>query len=116
MFNISQNKLITMTRGDSALFSLSINRGTIAEPDYYELQEGDKLYFGVTEPHKSFELGLIMKVLTSEDCIGSIVAITLKPEDTEYVLPGTYYYSLKLRTADDDVYTIIDKRKFVVID
>lgn len=110
------NNLITITRGDSASFDILLNIGSTVNPIIHEMKDNDKLYFGVTEPHKPFELGLIRKVLTKADCLNDYVIIKLKPEDTEFILPGNYYYSLKLLTEDENVYTIIDKRKFTVID
>jgi hypothetical protein len=113
MHGQTPNNLLKITRGDTADFKFRLNIGSTINPKEYTLQPGDRVYFGVTEPRKPFEHSLIMKVLDGDS---SLVTINFTPEDTEYVIPGTYYYSLKIRTANEDVYTVIDKRKFIILD
>lgn len=88
----------------------------------YVLQDQDVLYFGVMQPNKPFEKSIILKTYTAADCNsdGSIT-IRLDPEDTRYLFPGEYYYSIKLNRIKesidlDKVYTIIPKTKFMIID
>lgn len=123
MFEISRNGIVTLSRGDSFEFSVFINLGTLLEPVQYFLEEGDKLYFALMEPNHPFEAALIRKVYTKDDMDESgNVIMKFVPEDTEYLLPGTYYYMVKLlRPAkesgeSDKVDTIISKTKFAIVD
>lgn len=127
MFSISKNNIITMSRGDSAVTSFRINLGTGVAPDYYDLTEDDKVYFGVMEPNIKFEQSVIRKVMTSLDYDESAhaVTVTFDCKDTERLIPGTYYYMIKLYrpTYDEDgsiieekVDTVLSKTKFIIID
>ena len=121
MFNITNNNIITVNRGDSVEFDILPNIGTVLEPDCYVLQENDKIYFGVMEPTDKFEDGLIRKVYTSLDQKAATKAITIKLQstDTEYLLPGTYYWSVKLEIFTingNKVSTLIPRRKFIIIE
>lgn len=123
MFNIAFNGIITVTRGDSFNFPLTINFGTSLEPSTYGLSSRDKIYMAVMEPNQTFECALIKKVYTIQDMDdkGNIM-IRFKPQDTQCVLPGKYYYQIKLQrfnsdNVDDyDVDTIIDKTLFFVME
>ena len=123
MISISRNNIITVNRGDSINFLFCI----IANDDFdiYELNNKDTLYVGVLEPNCSFEDAIIRKVFTAEDLTeDSQVLITLSPEDTEYLLPGTYYLQIKLKryTPTDDeegeysTETVLGKTKFIILD
>lgn len=122
MFNVSSNYIITVTRGDSFTLNTFVNLGTKLNPVQYFLEEGDKLYFGLMEPHKPFEEALIRKVFTKDDANeeGEIV-MNFSGEMTEYLLPGTYYYMIKLVRPGDEsgeeyIDTILSKTKFIILD
>ena len=118
MFRISNNGIVTVTRGDSFSLKVFMNLRSNSFPAPYELQEGDIVYFGLTEPNQPFEHALIRKTATRDDLESEfIVVFNFSPEMTEYIMPGNYYYTIKLKKAEDDsVITIMDKRKFVIID
>lgn len=127
MFNIAFNGIITVNRGDSFSFPLTINFGTQLSPDTYGMQEHDKVYFAVMEPNQPFETALIKKVFTNQDFVDGKVNIRFRPKDTEKVLPGKYYYQIKLQRFhkdenglwdmdDYDVDTIIDKTQFFILE
>lgn len=134
MFNIAFNGIITVNRGDSFKFPLTINFGSSLEPATYGLQKHDKVYFAVMEPNQPFEAALIKKVFTSDDCKNGCVEISFRPQDTECVLPGKYYYQIKLQRfhqlldldgnpipdqwdlVNYDVDTIIDKTQFFILE
>lgn len=134
MFNIAFNGIITVNRGDSFRFPLTINFGNSLAPDVYGLQEHDKIYFAVMEPNQPFETALIRKVFTSKDVNSNQeVEISFKPADTLCVLPGKYYYQIKLQRfhkkqdsqgnelqdwdfEDYDVDTIVDKTQFFILE
>ena len=124
MFNIAFNGIITATRGDSFSFPLQIDFGNTCNTTSATLGPNDKLYVAVMEPNQPFEDALIKKVYTSADIVKGIVNIKFKPSDTECVLPGKYYYQIKLQRfnqesndpTDYDVDTIIDKTLFFILE
>lgn len=117
MFNISDNKIITVSRGDSFALDVFVNIGTPWDETLYTLQGEDKLYFALCEPNQPFEFALIRKVFTKDDVTeDGLVHMEFTPEMTEYIMPGTYYYTIKLVTNDGDISTIISKTKFYIID
>ena len=126
MFDIAKNGIITITRGDSAETSLYINIGTELEPLITKLGDNDKVYLGVMEPNQLFEDAIIKKVYTKDDHKDEddpeALTISFDCEDTENLLPGVYYYSIKLYrpgdglTTKDRIDTIVPKRKFIIVD
>lgn len=116
MSNISSTNNITITRGDTFSFKYNINLGTILDPDNYILTENDRLYLGVYSPGQSFENALIRKMYTDKDMVDDYVNIKFKTRDTQYLLPGTYYYDIKLRknieTDDEEIITLVHNRIF----
>ena len=119
--NISRNQIITLHRGDTFSASLFINEGHPLDPVRYTLGENDKLYLGVMEANQPFEFALIKKVYTSEDLDeeGDVV-IKFESKDTEFLIPGTYYYEIKLECTNEDesksITTIIPKRKLFLVE
>lgn len=123
MFSIAFNGIITVNRGDSFSFPLTINFGSSLNPDTYVLGIRDKVYFAIMEPNQPFETAIIKKVFTSADLNDdNTIQIKFSPKDTEYVLPGKYYYQIKLQRFnssdpdDYDVDTIIDKTQFFILE
>lgn len=118
MFHIGDNGIITITRGDAFALDVFVNIGTVYAPVQYVLEPGDKLCFGLMEPHQPFEVALIRKVFTEEDVDEEtgLVHMYFAPEMTEFLVPGTYYYCVKLAAADGDVSTVISKTKFIILD
>jgi len=123
MFNIAFNGIITVNRGDSFSFPLTINFGTSLDPVSYKLKERDRVYFAVMEPNQPFESALIRKIYTNKDISETgEITIKFKPKDTLCVLPGKYYYQIKLQRFNSDdpedyeVDTIIDKTQFFILE
>ena len=102
MGHIAPNGIIRLMRGDSFSTPIQINLGTKLNPNYYHLKAGDKLYFGLMEPNQAFEDAVVKKAFdfTSDKDINGDILLTLKPTDTEKLLVGQYYYSIKLRVID----------------
>ena len=117
MFDISNN-IITLNRGDTFSLDVNVNIGTTWDPTTYILEEGDKLYFALMEPNQPFECALIRKVFTKDDQDeDGCVIMNFKSEDTEFLLPGLYYYTIKLSREDDTIVdTIVTKTKFTILD
>ena len=118
---MAQN-IITINRGDTYDFDLTIYDDS-AEGRYI-LHDDDVLYFGLMDPHQKFENALVKKRFTKDDCdeVGNL-NIEIKPEDTIDLMPGVYFYSIKLHRRSntelekvDRVITVINKTKFVIND
>ena len=112
--------IITMMRGDSLVLPVGINVGTKLEPVYEELKESDALYFALMEPSQAFEDAVIKKKYTCDskkDENGATLVI-LAPQDTENLLVGKYYYTVKYRSFDELnnewVRTIIKPTLFII--
>lgn len=124
MYSISNNGIITLTRGDSLKLPLFINAGDETDMARYSLRNNDELYFGVMEANAPFEHSLIRKVYTKDNLnrYGDVV-VDLGLDDTQYLQPGTYYYEGKLKTyARKDgknvevIVTVVPRRKFVIVE
>lgn len=115
--------IIQINRGDTFEFDFTINDETASDGRYI-LKNDDVLYFGIMDPHQPFENALVKKRFTKDDCdAAGNLTITIRPEDTIDLVPGIYYYCIKLHKLQDteedyidQVLTIIPKTKFVIFD
>lgn len=118
MIYISNNGFIHLARGDSFNVPLFINRGTVWCPIRYYIEEDPnaKIYLGVMEPNQPFEEAIIRKIYTkdSEKTEFGDIIIGFDPNDTLYLLPGKYYYEIKLERGDKTVDTVVPKTEFVI--
>ena len=107
MFDINKYGMITMNRGDSWQTEIFVNIGTELQPIGYHLDEGEYVYFGVMEPNQPFEHALIRKRIdmssASEDMPTGYYNIGFEVEDTEFLMPGHYYYEVKLLRKRKDL-------------
>lgn len=125
------SNIILMNRGDTYEFDLTISDENSID-GRYKLQEDDAIYFGIMDPGQPFEYALVRKKYTVEntDKAGNLT-ITIDPEDTIDLLPGKYFYSVKLHLNHqeintetnkptgayvDKVYTVINKTKLILCD
>lgn len=126
MFNISNEGIISISRGDSAKCPMFINAGSEIAPIRYDITANDTIYFAIMEPNQKFEDAIVKKIFTSSSPMteeGDLI-VSFVPTDTEYLLSGKYYYMVKIRThigdgeSEDDysVQTIIPKREFQILD
>jgi len=103
MGKIENNGIITLMRGDSFTTPIKINIGTKLNPKYKRLGSNDYLYFGLMEPNQAFEDAVLKKkydFLSDTDSSGNVL-LKLRPQDTERLLVGQYYYMIKLRSIDE---------------
>ena len=103
MYIEPENGIITLTRGDTLTTPIRINVGTKLNPVYKKLGELDTLYFALMEPNQAFEDAVVKKVYNhnSETDEEGNVLLKLKSSDTEKLLVGKYYYTVKLRSYDE---------------
>lgn len=125
------NNIITMNRGDTYKFDLTIDDET-SNDGCYHLTGDDALYFGIMNPGQPFETAIVRKKYTASSADAqSNLTIVLYPEDTLDLLPGKYFYAIKLHINHDEidlktskptgrrvdrVVTIINKTKFILCD
>lgn len=108
MFDISNNNIITITRGDVAETYLYINLGTALEPIYFDANVWPQaiVYVGIMEPNEPFEHAIVKKTFRASDEEAFIagedpnrrdtLVLKFQSKDTINLVPGTYYYSVKL--------------------
>ncbi len=121
MFNIYDNNLIDMNRGDSKSFPIFINKGSGLDPVRYILEPNiDKVCFYLMDAQETFENALLTKELTSEDLDsnGDII-ISFKPDDTLGLEEGVYFFEIKLFhyniKNEEEIFTIVPKRRFTIL-
>lgn len=120
MFNVSFNNIIQVNRGDSFTVPLFINTGDDFDPKQYVLQEGAEVYVGVMEPNQAFENAIIRKKYTHEDVdANGNINIVFDTNDTVCLIPGLYYYQIKIKLPLDDgsyaINTIVQKTQFYIL-
>lgn len=121
----SNNYIFSLYKGDTNKITFNCNIGSIKSPNYYELKENDRVYFGLMESNQKFEDALIKEVIdykTYKLCNNEYI-ITLSHEDTAHLHTGTYYYSIKLYVEKDSengnnesIYTIVPKTKLFILE
>lgn len=122
LYLIEKNKVITMTRGDYLSFSVELKTGRFPNETYYTLSEGDVLFFGLMEPNQPFEKAFLKKEYgyNDYDMEHGTLKIVLNPEDTIELVPGTYFYQIKVLYKDEagitHVDTVIQKTRFNIVD
>lgn len=94
---------IHMTRGDSALLSLSVERED-GEP--YEIQTGDSVLFTIKK--SVYDTAIVVQ----KKLAGGL--IRLNPEDTKSLKYGTYYYDVELTQPNGFVATVIPPSRFII--
>ena len=109
---INTDPEIYLHRGDSSTLIFEIYSDNNLLKTLYNLNEKDELYFGVMEPNQRWECALIRKKLTPTNPI----QVEIIPNDTISVLPSLYYYQLKLRTEDGNVYTLCPRSKIYILE
>lgn len=120
-YSISQNNFICLTRGDTFIAPLFINQGTKMLPIRYSLitHPDTEVYLGIMEPNQKFEEATIKKSFKypSENINeNGDVVINLKSKDTEYLLPGKYYYEIKVKFKDGTIDTAVPKTEFLLME
>ena len=118
------NNIIVMTRGDTLEFT-PIAEALSPYADY-RLIGDDAVYFGLMDPGQYFENALIRKKFDATDLQSlADLLITLEPDETLDLLPGKYFYSIKLHLNHQElasgkyinkVVTLINKTKFILQD
>ena len=103
------------------MFIVSIVLARLLSPDEYGLIGILTIFISVFNAivDSGFTNALIRKKLTINDLLqdGRTMEVNIKGSDTEHLLPGVYYYQIKLFESDSaKVTTIRNKTKFIIID
>ena len=118
--HVGKNQIIKLIVGDTLNLYLFINQNTQVEPIRYVLEQDDVVYFRIMRYWHDFEHPVVEKTYTSSsttDDDGNLL-IHLDSEDTEDLVPGTYFYCIKLVHAENDedvVYTIMPSTLFYLM-
>lgn len=122
MLNISRNGNISVNKGDIFEVPLFIDCGRdIFNSIRFSIQEGDEIYFYLVEPNTSTRFPLIKQTYRKEDTNeNGDVVIKFVPHDTDWIVPGAYYYEIKLRRKlktgfENTLVTIAARRKFIIM-
>lgn len=98
---------IYITRGDNGEFSLCLEVGNNMDSVEHTLKEGDNLYLGIEEPNQPFENAVVKKVINLSNSLldkNKNLIVTLEPDDTICLMPGTYFYEIKGKFYKGNVY------------
>lgn len=120
------NKIIKINRGDSFELPIKLFNSNDASGKHV-LVSNEVVYFALLLPHQKFEDAILIKGYTVEDQdteTGEIL-IKIMPNDTKYLAPGVYYYTIKLQCGGtmesvddfdepDDVHTVVERTKFII--
>lgn len=100
---------LSVVRGSSNTFNISMN-----DPDgnVYVLDQKETLRFGVKKYPEDSKYR-ILKNLASADYKNGVYPVVLKPEDTQVLTFGTYYYDVGVQNGDD-YYPIVAVSTFEV--
>ena len=100
---------------------LFINQGTALYPIRYNLNDVDKqdtvIYLSIMQPNQYFENGCVRKMFSKKSGwtltdAGDLI-ITIEPKDTQFLMPGKYFYEIKADLqGNNQVNTIIQKKEF----
>lgn len=120
MVNVSNDWIISMNRGDSVEAALPIMLCGNASPIEGPILETDEFFVGITEPHQPFEHAIVKKKSLGSDVVDGNLVLRLEPRDTELLLPGLYYYEVKMRRVSDgeteEVLTVIPKKRIFILE
>lgn len=115
MFELTDDQMIYLSRGDTCSFTLIILTGNNLQNYRYRIKENDEVYLGVTEHNECFENAILKKKYTIADVDeNGDVVISFNHNDTKCLEEGTYYYTIKLASGED-VETIVDKNRLFII-
>lgn len=123
MYNVSYNGIITVNRGDSFTLPLYLSSGNPDDETSIVMDDYSFIYFGVMEPNEPFENAILRKKFSKADTdVNGNIPMHFVPNDTQCLLPGKYYYQIKLQIVDPndsnkyDTYTIVDKTQFYILE
>ena len=112
MYFINTMPEVQLHRGDTFSLDCTIYSGNNLDRKLYKIDEKDEIYFALLEPNQIWEDALVKKKYTSN----FESKIDLLPNDTKCLLPGLYYYQIKLRKSENEVYTLCNRSKLYILE
>ena len=106
MLHIEFDGSVKLTRGDTARFTIDLTND--ADGSAYVMQSGDTLTLTIKKNTTDAE-PLVQKVLTVS------ATFHIEPKDTAHLKFGKYKYDVELNTESGDVYTVIEPKKFEIL-
>jgi hypothetical protein len=119
-------KIIKINRGDSFDFEINVSEKNNINKIHL-LNSNEAVYFALLYPHQRFEEAIILKgyTLEDQDINTGDIKIKITPNDTKYLTPGVYYYTVKFQRGGsldfssnceepEEVRTIIERTKFII--
>ena len=105
---------LSFNRGDTIRIPIVINKNTYLNFERYVLTDSDKLYVALVEPNQAFEDAIVRKIITNKDTVDEFgnPILTFESRDTEYLLTGKYYLTVKLQQENNIVTTILPMKEF----
>lgn len=97
-YSVSKNQ-ITMTRGDTAIFKISVDYLNTGDP--YVPEEGDVIRFTLKK-YLSDRTSLLVKIVLTDTML-----LRIDSEDTAGLAFGRYYYDIQLIKSDGKTDTFI---------
>ena len=120
MANISNNGFITVHRGDTFSVPLFLNIGTHSFPVRYILSDHpeDTLYIGVMSFNETFDNASIRKKYDAKSTVNEYkdIIVSFSSEDTLSLMPGKYYYEIKLKHGKENVETVVPRTEFFIVE
>ena len=105
MFSVN-GKTITMTRGDTAKFKVSIFN---QDGSSYTPENGDIIRFAVKQNYSELADILINTIIPNDTLI-----LEISPEDTKELNFGSYVYDIQLTRVNGDIDTFINKGTLLI--
>lgn len=112
MITIKSNLDMSMFKGDTGNFILSIKKDGVA----YTISTGEKVYFSVKQSLNQETYTIQKEILSFNDGKAQIVIL---PTDTDDLDSGTYYYDIEWIDKNNHVHTLMPENKpalFVLTD
>lgn len=111
MLFINTRPELHIHRGDTFSIDCIIYSGNNLNRELYNLNDGDEIYFALLEPNQCWENAILKK-----NSIDADSKIKFDPKDTMCLIPGLYYYQVKLRNKDGEVYTLCNRSKLYILE
>lgn len=101
-----KGKEIHLTKGDTAYLTVGVTRLVNGNIEDFPLTDGSELMLTIV---KNIEEEAVVK----KTIVGSNVFI-FYPSDTEKLGVGRYVYTIKLKTEDEEIFTVVNPSDFYI--
>lgn len=99
MFEVDEYNNISLTRGDTGIFTVSLFD---CDGNPYTPGQGDTIRFAMAK-----KFGASSDVLVNKEFPADTLTLEIEPDDTKNLPFGDYVYDIELTDRDDHVSTVI---------